>query len=49
MFQKLAVVSNDPFNTIDAFEVTANIIGGTPDVMLLTEKVELGQVFQGGV
>jgi len=49
MFQKLAVISNDPFNMVDAFEVTANIIGGTPDVALLTENVTLGSVYQGGV
>ncbi|MCG8582371.1 MAG: S8 family serine peptidase [Bacteroidales bacterium] len=49
MFQKLAVVSNDPFNGLGFFEVTASIVGGEPNVFLLNESIDFGSIYQGGM
>ncbi|WP_430813519.1 S8 family serine peptidase [Carboxylicivirga sp. RSCT41] len=48
MFQKLAVVSNDPFNSLQFFEVTTSIVGGEADLFLLNESIDFGSIYQGG-
>ena len=49
LMQRLAIISNDPFNNPAAFTVKVDVTsGGVADVNINKDTVEMGQVFQGG-
>ena len=50
LFQRLAIVSNDPFHNSAAFTVKVDVTsGGVADITLNKDTVDMGQVFQRGV
>ncbi len=49
LYQRLSVVSNDPFHNPAAFTVKVNVTsGGESNVSVSQDTIAMGQVFQGG-
>ncbi|WP_372644883.1 S8 family serine peptidase, partial [Ancylomarina sp.] len=49
LFQRLAIVSNDPFTNPEAFTVKVDVTsGGLADIIMNRDNIDMGQVFQGG-
>jgi subtilisin family serine protease len=48
LFQRLSILSNDPFNKTKSFEIKLNVTGGEADVVISTDSINFGEVFQNG-
>jgi hypothetical protein len=46
--QRLTIFSNDPFRNPVTYTVSTSVTGGVPDLVIETDTIDFGQVFQGG-